>query len=94
MKKAIIQLKFDEEKLTALGKYMQKKGVSLETELQDTMQKLYERYVPPAVREYIEGRELREGRTSGAMRNEGKPGCIRASGDSESQKADAQESPD
>lgn len=59
MKKASIQLKYDEEKLSALEKYMIKK----EVELLHTLQKLYEKYVPPAVREYIESRETCEGRT-------------------------------
>lgn len=63
MKKATIQLKYDEEKLTALEKYMKKKEADLETELQQTLQKLYEKYVPPAVREYIESRETGEGKT-------------------------------
>lgn len=62
MKKAIIQLRYDEEKLSALEKYMRKKEADLETELQQTLQKLYEKYVPPAVREYIESRESGEGR--------------------------------
>ena len=35
----------------------------LEVELLHTLQKLYEKYVPPAVREYIESRETCEGRT-------------------------------
>ncbi|MCB7347751.1 DUF6103 family protein, partial [Desulfovibrio desulfuricans] len=56
MKKAIIQLKYDEEKLSALEKYMIKKEADLEVELLHTLQKLYEKYVPPAVREYIESR--------------------------------------
>ena len=63
MKKAIIQLKYDEEKLSALEKYMIKKEVDLEAELLHTLQKSYEKYVPPAVREYIESRESSEGRT-------------------------------
>lgn len=48
MKKASIQLKYDEEKLSALEKYMIKKEVDLEVELLHTLQKLYEKYVPPA----------------------------------------------
>ena len=63
MKKASIQLKYDEEKLSALEKYMIKKEVDLEVDLLHTLQKLYEKYVPPAVREYIESRETCEGRT-------------------------------
>ena len=62
MKKAIIHLKYDEEKLSALEKYLIKKEVDLETELLHTLQKSYEKYVPPAVREYIESRESSEGR--------------------------------
>ena len=44
MKKASIQLKYDEEKLSALEKYMIKKEVDLEVELLHTLQKLYEKY--------------------------------------------------
>ena len=42
---------------------MIKKEVDLEVELLHTLQKLYEKYMPPAVREYIESRESSEGRT-------------------------------
>ena len=44
MKKAIIQLKYDEEKLSALEKNMIKKEADLEVELLHTLQKLYEKY--------------------------------------------------
>ena len=60
MKKAIIQLRYDEEKLSALEKYMRKKEADLETELQQTLQKLYEKYVPQATREYIDDKVARE----------------------------------
>ena len=60
MKKAIIQLRYDEEKLSALEKYMRKKEADLETELQQTLQKLYEKYVPQAAREYIDDKVARE----------------------------------
>ena len=63
MKKAIIQLKYDEEKLSAFEKYMIKKEADLEVELLHNLLNLYEKYVPPAVREYIESRETCEGRT-------------------------------
>ena len=42
MKKASIQLKYDEEKLSALEKVYDKKEVDLEVELLHTLQKLYE----------------------------------------------------
>jgi len=57
MKKATLQISFDSEKLGALKQYMAKKEASLETELDEVMQKFYEKYVPAPVREYIESRE-------------------------------------
>jgi len=56
MKKATLQISFDSEKLGALKQYMAKKEASIETELDDVMQKLYEKHVPAPVREYIESR--------------------------------------
>lgn len=60
MKKATLQIGFDSEKLGALKQYMSKKEVSIETELDDVMQKLYEKHVPAPVREYIESRDADE----------------------------------
>ena len=45
---------FDAEKLSAIKQYMSKKEADLNAELDDFMQKLYEKYVPAPVREYIE----------------------------------------
>jgi hypothetical protein len=56
MKKANLQISFDSEKLGALKQYMAKKEASIETELDVVMQKLYEKYVPAPVREYIESK--------------------------------------
>lgn len=56
MKKAVITIKYDEEKLNALKQYMGKKDANLEEELNDVLGKMYEKYVPQAVREYIESR--------------------------------------
>ncbi len=56
MKNAAIQLTFDEEKLSALKSYMAKKEVDLESELGALLNKLYEKHVPAAVREYIDSR--------------------------------------
>lgn len=56
MKKAAILLKLDEEKLQAIRQYMGKKDTLLEDELQETLLKIYEKYVPTAVREYIDSR--------------------------------------
>jgi hypothetical protein len=57
MKKATVQVSFDSEKLGAIKQYMGKKDSELQTELDETMQKLYEKYVPAQVREYIDSRD-------------------------------------
>ena len=56
MKQTTVTIKYDEEKLNAIRQYMAKKDAELEAELTDVLLKLYERYVPQAVREYIESR--------------------------------------
>ena len=54
MKKENIFISMEAEKLRATKKYMEKKEVSLEQELTDALLKLYEKYVPAPVREYID----------------------------------------
>jgi len=54
MKKANFTITFDEEKLEAVKRFMLKKGTDLETELTAQLVKLYEKYVPASVREYID----------------------------------------
>lgn len=54
MKKATLTITFEKEKLDALTYYMKKKDVKLQAELSDTIQKIYEKYVPQPTREYIE----------------------------------------
>jgi hypothetical protein len=60
MKKASIQITYDAEKLGAIKQYMSKKDAELQGELEDFMQKLYEKHVPAPVREYIESRDSEE----------------------------------
>lgn len=60
MKKASIQISYDAEKLGAIKQYMSKKDAELQSELDDFMQKLYEKHVPAPVREYIENRDSEE----------------------------------
>lgn len=60
MKQATIQISFDAEKLGAIKQYMGKKDAELQTELDEVMQKLYEKHVPAPVREYIEKRDSEE----------------------------------
>lgn len=56
MKQAVVTIKYDEEKLNALRQYMGKKDADFEGEINDVLGKMYEKYVPQAVREYIESR--------------------------------------
>lgn len=60
MKKATLTVSFDSEKLDALTYHMGKKEADLQTELEDTVQKLYEKHVPQATREYIDDKLMRE----------------------------------
>ena len=60
MKKATLTASFDSEKLDALTYHMGKKEADLQTELEDTVQKLYEKHVPQATREYIDDKLMRE----------------------------------
>ncbi len=54
MKKDTISLSMEAQKLGATKRYMEKKDASIEQELGEALQKLYEKYVPAAVREYID----------------------------------------
>ena len=54
MKQVNITVSFEDEQLAALRRYMGKKDSEPEAELRDTLQKLYEKFGPVQVREYIE----------------------------------------
>lgn len=54
MKKATISIQIEQEKLRALQFYAGKKESTLGAELEEFMEKLYEKYVPAQTREYIE----------------------------------------
>ncbi|GAB1476587.1 DUF6103 family protein [Bacillota bacterium] len=54
MKKETVTIQIEAEKLRAVKRYMEKKDADLEQELCDSLQKLYEKYVPATVREYID----------------------------------------
>lgn len=54
MKKDNITISMEADKLRATRRYMSKKDASLEQELGEALQKLYEKYVPAPVREYID----------------------------------------
>lgn len=54
MRQASITVSFEQERLKALRFYASKRGAGLEAELAAYLEKLYERFVPPQAREYIE----------------------------------------
>ena len=68
MKKATLTLTFEKEKLNALEFYMEKKDAELQNELSDTVQKLYEKYVPQPTREYIEDKIAKETKSTKAKK--------------------------
>lgn len=59
MKNTTLTLSFNTEKLDALTFHMSKKDTDLQEELNDIIQKLYEKYVPQATREYIDDKVSR-----------------------------------
>ena len=52
--KATLQVTFPKEKLEALRFYMQEKNLVVEDELQNHMNKIYEKHVPVPTRRYLE----------------------------------------
>ena len=70
MKLSAIQVKFETSKYLALKRYAAKKEVSLE--LEETLNRLYRKLVPPDVREYIEEGEKMEKVSKPKAKNEEK----------------------
>lgn len=60
MKKDTISVSLEAEKLRAIKKYMEKKEIDVQAELANQLQKLYEKYVPINVREYIDEKQEEE----------------------------------
>ena len=54
MKKATVTVSYDEKKLDALRKYLEKKGIDFEDELVKSIDTLYSKNVPSAVKEYLD----------------------------------------
>jgi hypothetical protein len=54
MKKVAVTIQYDEEKLSTLKIYTENKGVDLSVELVKTLDSLYNKNVPMAVREFFE----------------------------------------
>ena len=60
MKNTTLTMSFNTERLDALTYHMGNKEADLQEELKDCLQKLYEKYVPQATREYLDDRIARE----------------------------------
>ena len=54
MKKATVTVSYDERKLDALKKYLEKKGIDFEDEIVKSIDTLYSKNVPSAVKEYLD----------------------------------------
>lgn len=54
MKKTNISIQIEDEKLKALRLFAGRKDTDIDAELEDALQKLYEKYVPKDARDYIE----------------------------------------
>jgi hypothetical protein len=79
MKKSTLTVSFDSEKLDALTYHMSKKDADLQTELEDTVQKLYEKHVPQATREYIDDKLMREATTKSKPKRPVRPAATGSS---------------
>ena len=54
MRKATVNVSYDEKKLDALRKYLEKKGIDFEDEMVKSIDTLYSKNVPSAVKEYLD----------------------------------------
>ena len=73
MKNTTLNVTFNTEKLDALVFHMGKKEADLQGELNDTIQKNYEKFVPQATREYIEDKITREAQAKERPRRPSRP---------------------
>lgn len=78
MKNETLTVTFNAEKLDALVFHMGKKEADLQEELNDTVQRFYEKYVPQATREYIDDKVARDGGGKEASRRPVRSSASRA----------------
>ncbi|WP_270810002.1 DUF6103 family protein [Hungatella effluvii] len=60
MRDSTLTMVFNSERLGALNYHMEKKEADLQAEMNDYIQKLYEKYVPQNTREYLDDKIARE----------------------------------
>lgn len=88
MKKTSIEISFEAEQLSALKQYMSRKELTIEAELEESLRKIYEKYVPQQVREYIETKEevtITDKKASGKSKRKEKSNLVEAKNDIESE---------
>ena len=73
MKNTTLTITFNTEKLDALNFHMGKRDSDVQTELTETLQRMYEKYVPQATREYIDDKVARESAGRGRPRRPNRP---------------------
>ena len=97
MKNATLTVTFNAEKLDALVFHMGKKEADLQEELNETVQRLYEKYVPQATREYIDDKVARDGGGRETVRRPARTSSHRArtlkSEDTQAEKVEEHPSP-
>lgn len=54
MRQATVTVSYDEKKLDTLRKYLEKKGIDFEDEMVKSIDTLYNKNVPSAVKEYLD----------------------------------------
>ena len=72
MRKVKVEFTFDDVKLDALRLFMKEKGVSLEEELDRSMDTLYKKYVPQTLRDYFEKQEAEARQAEAARKSKSK----------------------
>lgn len=78
MKNTTLTMSFNSDRLDALTFHMGKKDADLQAELGDFLQKLYEKYVPQATREYLDDRIAREENPRPSRPNRSRPATAQA----------------
>lgn len=73
MKKATITIAFDEEKLAALEFSLKKENATVQSRMDEALQRFYEQIVPEPVREYLDSRAAPAQKPKRPARSTAKP---------------------
>lgn len=66
-KKETIQIKYDSDKLRAIKMQMAEKGLDFDKEMLDTINRLYDKYVPTALKKFIDDSMYTNNQKGGAI---------------------------